>query len=266
MDVKRIARAALPPSAVKPLRRAFVAVAGDAYQERQREQLEAISADGTVTAGPFTGMWIGHDTTWGGVSYYLTGTYEDELAPFIESEVARTPPLLIDVGCAEGYYAVGFARRSPMTKVIAADSLAAARDRCRDVAVRNGVEVDVIGGITASSLNALLVPGALVICDCEGAEAQVLDPTQAPMLAQATILVELHDFVDPTISRTITKRFEDSHAIEIVAAQPKTLRHYPHLQHLAPADAWNAIQEHRPGVMEWALLRPKPGQRRPQEV
>ena len=36
--------------------------------------------------------------------------YEAELHPAIERAAARNPQLIVTIGCAEGYYAVGMAR------------------------------------------------------------------------------------------------------------------------------------------------------------
>ena len=40
--------------------------------------------------------------------------------PFIEQAIQASYPTILNVGCAEGYYAVGMARRMPNTKVLAA--------------------------------------------------------------------------------------------------------------------------------------------------
>jgi hypothetical protein len=217
-----------------------------------------IAPDGTVQFGPFAGMWMGLQATWGYIAPYLAGTYEDELSPWIESEIERHPPLLINIGAAEGYYAVGFALRSPQTRVVASDVDARAQALCSQIAVRNGANVEIAGECTPEVLQELLTPGALVVCDCEGYEKELLDLVKVPSLAHATILVELHDFLDPTISPTILSRFGATHSISIQPSLPKSAHRYPHLAHLDPVYAWTAIQEHRPGPMEWAFMQPNP--------
>lgn len=253
--IKSLAAAWLPPALHPPARRIVSRLVGE--QARAQALTQRISPDGTVIRGPFQGTWIGHDTTWGGVSYYLAGTYEDELSPVIEAEIQRQPPTLVDIGAAEGYFAVGFARRSPATRVIASDVLASARERCSAIAAANDVAVEVVGALTPAVLSDLLVPHALVICDCEGCELELMDPTRVPELASTTLIVEVHDFVNPEISSIIKARFSTTHEVQFITAQPKTPRHYPHLASLSPADAWKAVQENRPCVMEWAVMTPR---------
>lgn len=43
----------------------------------------------------------------------LVGSYESELHLQIEQLILERPQVVIDVGCAEGYYAVGLAQRLP---------------------------------------------------------------------------------------------------------------------------------------------------------
>ena len=61
----------------------------------------------------------------------LTGTYEDELHPFIDMMITQQPDLVIDIGCAEGYYANGMAMRLPDTEVWAIDTDTYALELCK---------------------------------------------------------------------------------------------------------------------------------------
>ena len=58
----------------------------------------------------------------------LLGVYERELNPYIEQACALNFPLIVDVGAAEGYYAVGMALRNPSARVIAFEMDARARE------------------------------------------------------------------------------------------------------------------------------------------
>jgi hypothetical protein len=50
------------------------------------------------------------------------GTLEKELHWAIEKAISRSPTTVLNIGCAEGYYAVGFALRLPHAKVVAAEA------------------------------------------------------------------------------------------------------------------------------------------------
>ncbi|MFM7256136.1 MAG: hypothetical protein ACKO3C_10935 [Betaproteobacteria bacterium] len=49
------------------------------------------------------------------------GCHEQPLQPFIEAAIKDSYPTILNIDCAEGYYAVGMARRMPKTMVMAYD-------------------------------------------------------------------------------------------------------------------------------------------------
>src|SRR6187455_778364 len=83
--------------------------------------LSAITKDAgfIVQGGPFQGMRYIERTQWECLPAKLLGIYERELHAIVEDLVARAYDTVINVGSAEGYYAVGFARRCPAASVIA---------------------------------------------------------------------------------------------------------------------------------------------------
>ena len=89
----------------------------------------------------------------------------------------------------------------------------------------NGVKnVRVRGRLDTRALQDLLVHGAFVFSDCEGFEIELLDPIKVPMLRTATLIVELHDMIDPRCSSTINRWFRESHLVTIIDEAPKTAR------------------------------------------
>src|SRR5262249_34123991 len=76
-----------------------------------------------VKTGPFEGMEIIQSPYWndGNNISKLVGCYEYEIHSAIERAIERRPATIINVGCAEGYYAIGFARRLPGSAAIAFD-------------------------------------------------------------------------------------------------------------------------------------------------
>ncbi len=70
--------------------------------------------DGTgVLDGPFKGMAYPVRAAEGARAARVLGAYEAGLEPVIETIIRRAYATVIDIGCAEGYYAVGLARRMP---------------------------------------------------------------------------------------------------------------------------------------------------------
>ena len=74
-----------------------------------------------VVSGPFEGMRY-PDHAFERVDLYapkLLGAYEREIAPALERAIARGPAAAVVIGAAEGYYAIGLARRLPEAIVVA---------------------------------------------------------------------------------------------------------------------------------------------------
>lgn len=92
-----------------------------------------------VLKGPFAGMnYVSHAV---GSAYIpkLLGIYERELTPCVEAICRRNPSLIVDVGAAEGYYAVGLARRNPAARVICFELDPRGRDALAEMSRINGV-------------------------------------------------------------------------------------------------------------------------------
>ncbi|HEU5003742.1 MAG TPA: hypothetical protein VFW71_13340 [Actinomycetota bacterium] len=269
MPVRAALKGVLPGELVdlgKRLERALVPSARQA--ERTRRFRRALEADvrgltgNMVLDGPFRGLRYLPATTWGTAAPILVGTYEQELVPVVESWVLRAPDLFVDVGCAEGYYAVGMAVRLPGLRVVAFDADPRAQGECRDMARRNGVgeRVEVRGGCRGPELVALLGSGTrgVLLVDCEGCERELLTAEVVAALAGTEVLVELHEFASPGLSEAVVERFRPSHQVELIRAWPRTAVP-PALEHLPPEAVAAALDELRPTTphpMEWAHCVP----------
>ena len=232
----------------------------DAEAEFDRFQTRLIAQDDTVRSGPFEGMRLVAQESWVRISSYLLGSYERELHPALEQLLAEQYDTVVDVGCAEGYYAVGLARRLPTATVHAFDTDERARSICSRMATVNDVAARVIVGGTCdpAQLDELLTRRTLVFVDCEGCETHLLDPNQAPGLVDADLIVELHDFIDPRISERILGRFAPTHDVEIVETTSRSADDYAELAEESAATRFLALWEGRPTEphpMQWAILR-----------
>src|SRR6478752_2830493 len=74
-----------------------------------------------ILGGPFAGMEYVSVATEGALVPRLLGSYESELHPHLQAFAEEGLDCVIDVGCAEGYYAVGLARMMPDVAVHAYD-------------------------------------------------------------------------------------------------------------------------------------------------
>ncbi|MBX7105240.1 MAG: hypothetical protein K1X57_14250 [Gemmataceae bacterium] len=219
----------------------------------------------TVFAGPFRGMKY-VDASVGSVFYpKLLGCYEKELHGAIEELIALAPATIIDIGAAEGYYAVGLALRCPQARVIAFEENEEGRALLAKMAAMNGVaeRMTVRGRCTPAALAADLGgPGRTAcVCDVEGGEAELLDPAVAGALRNAWILVELHDFLVPGTGAELARRFAPTHQVTTIGQQPRTVADYPFpipwARWLPLAYGSYHVQEFRPAPMSWLVLRPR---------
>jgi hypothetical protein len=220
----------------------------------------------TVRAGPFKGLELVERAVYSPhladlVTAKLLGCFERELHPAIERALDAGYSTFVNVGAAEGYYAVGLARRVPGSRVYAFEIEEDRRELCREIARANGVEdrVEVLGECRPDWL-AQLEEDCFAIVDCEGCEVELLGPEQAANLRTSTLIVELHDFIDPRSTSSIAERFSETHHLEYVAATPRYSAEYPELSDIF---GWKnrelAISELRAHPMGWAVLTPKSG-------
>ncbi|MFI5396464.1 MAG: hypothetical protein ACHQ9S_13105 [Candidatus Binatia bacterium] len=191
----------------------------------------------------------------------LLGTYELELHPAIETLCALSSTVIVNIGAAEGYYAVGMALQNPQAKIFAYDIVPYPRFLQKQLAQLNGVTDRTIirKECTWSELMRVL-DGAyhpIVICDCEGAEDDLLRPDQVGLLRETAVLVELHDFIRPGVSERIGNRFSDTHHVETIKTQRRTARDLPTSIQLPEREAKHAMDEKRKREMQWYLMLPR---------
>ncbi|MGH7176268.1 MAG: hypothetical protein ACREJC_02705 [Tepidisphaeraceae bacterium] len=218
-----------------------------------------------ILSGPFRGMRYVGRSVGSAFQAKIIGTYEMELHGAIEELCRERFDVIIDVGAAEGYYAVGMALRCTSARVVAFESEAAGQNLIRELARLNSVSdrVEVSGHCAPADLKAAIARSTrppLVIMDAEGAELELLDPKRISMLRSSSILVELHDCLREGISDAIRERFTDTHAIRCFTQRQRSLSDLPVRSLLL--DRWliRMTNEHRPAPMSWFVMRPrKPG-------
>ena len=235
----------------------------DGEREILFEAIAKVSPDRKVKHGVFQGMVCPPPPENSNLFFApLLGCYEQELQPTL-AEICQQPySEIVDIGCAEGYYAVGLARQIPTAKVYAYDNNAVAIALCRQAAELNGVGDRVITGEFCDSetlINLPLSSRALIFCDCEGYEKALFTPAVAQRLAKHDVLVEIHDGVDLTISSHIKGLFEATHEIVSIPVMTDIQRtysyDYPELAGYDLATKKVLVAEHRANSTEWLYIK-----------
>ena len=211
-----------------------------------------------VLSGPFKGMDYAVRASEGSRAARLLGCYEASLAPVIEAIISRDYPLVFDIGCAEGYYAVGLALRMTKSRVLARDENPKAQALCQQLATLNGVagRVEVGGRMAHEDFALCSGQPTLILCDIEGAEAELLDPVAAPGLIAADILVEAHDVIHPGLADLLTRRFAATH--HIIRLDRRISGDLPDwMNSLSDLDRLIALWEWRAGPTPWLWMQHK---------
>jgi len=219
---------------------------------------------GSVLSGPFASMQYTRDSVGSAYDPKLLGTYEKELHPVIEALCREKFNVIVNIGAAEGYYAVGMALRVPEARIVAFESEVSGQQLLRRMAEVNKVEqrLDIRGWCDATALQQSLAGAteSCVIVDVEGEEETLLQPRDVPELTRAHILVELHDYLRTGVSEAIRERFQGSHEIEKFEQHQRTISDLPMDIFLLRPWLVRAMNEKRPlraQPMTWFYLRPK---------
>jgi len=139
------------------------------YQEYQFNKIEATQRsvhrklksnfdDAEVKYGPFQGLKYPELAGFGSELYpKLLGCYEVELFDWVERIRPNYYDKIVNIGCAEGYYAVGLGLMFENSLVYAYDLAERARELCTAMGKENGIEdrMKVFSKCTANTLNKL---------------------------------------------------------------------------------------------------------------
>ncbi len=188
-------------------------------------------AQGKVVSGMFAGMKYLTNSVGSLLYPRILGTYEKELFPIFEKINREKYDLIVDIGAAEGYYAIGLAQKNPQCKVIAFETVESGQKLISEMAELNGVgkQIEVRGFCNHSQLNSVLdnQKKTFVLVDIEGGEESLLNPNEVPALENVTLLIEVHDCFSETVGDVLMKRFEATHRIEEIWEQKRTMNDFP---------------------------------------
>lgn len=229
--------------------------------------LSKITPDNTILNGPFKGVrYTADKITEATLVPKLVGSYEAQLHDIVEEVLHKPYTDIIDIGCAEGYYAIGFAKRMPHTTVHCYDINVKDIETCKAIAALNGLtNLTFNYACTGSTLINFSFKGkGLVFCDAEGFELELFSDAVIKSLARHDLIIEVHDIINPDISNTLYNRFKNTHSIRVVDNRNLNYSNYEGLENLSADEKEFAFFEHRGGYnmnvhMEWFYMVSKSG-------
>jgi hypothetical protein len=216
----------------------------------------------SVRLGEFAGMRLLDRSVGSAFLPKLVGSYEAELHPCLRRAAAQSWDAVIDVGCAEGYYAVGLAMLfKERPKVHAFDLTPTARQLCRELARLNGVDGKVsVHGACDSKRLVEIANGkrCFVISDCEGFESELFTSDTLEALQNSQLVIELHERESPGCTTAISQLFQATHSVELVPAIPRLPDDYADLMMFTDPQARQlAVSEFRSQQQHWLVAIPK---------
>jgi hypothetical protein len=221
-----------------------------------------IAARQQVVAGPFKGTKL----LLSAVSdrllpSYILGSAELEIHRAIETLVARNYATILNIGAADGYYAVGFARRSLGSHIVAFEAVLGFHEVIARTAHANDVSdrIEIAGHCDRNALRTAIAQAKrpiLIFSDIEGYETQLLDPIAVPELSSVDLFIETHDAVVPQCTALMIDRLRSTHQVERFVARQRVLQDFPDgflplLPKLFPRLALDVMNERRAGTQEW---------------
>jgi hypothetical protein len=224
----------------------------------------ALSTNHTVERGIFAGMKVHSKTAFGTDQFtVLSGQYERELYNIILRAAGHQYDAFVDIGCANGFYAVGFAMISKRCDVIAYDIDQNARHTTALNAELNGVSdrVFVKAEAEVSELGKTIsgYGSVFLLVDIEGSEIDLIDPSKCPELLKCDMLIEVHGETD-NVANILINRFSDSHVSTVISKQPRNPFQFENLDCTFEDEAWVLVSEGR-GIAKnnWLFLERRPG-------
>ena len=218
----------------------------------------AVLTDNTITSGPFAGVRLPETDSWGDRGSKLLGCYEQELHPAIEEVIDWKPDVILNVGCAEGYYAAGLAKRNPEVAIFAYDLDPLAQTICKIGRDMNHTDnLEVFGLCTDVELRER-TQGAkrpFMLIDCEGGERDLLLSNDYNY-PNASMIVECHDFLDRNITSDLMSKYSQTHSIRLIKRSGRNPFCNPSTAGWAENDLWLLVSEHRPARMHWLHMTP----------
>ena len=215
---------------------------------------------GKVQSGPFEGLIMKQKSP---TKPMLLGVWEKELSFIWDSlENLKT---IIDVGAAEGFYAVGLAKKYPKKQIIAFEMDPRTKVLLERTATHNSVKnLETHGKCEYENLVKLgdKLQNSFIIMDCEGYEIELLRFSKTSIFQNAHILVELHEMYAAGCTDILKRRFADTHQVSEIKGQERNLSDWPNklwlLRFLFPRSIiLHFMDEGRPYPMNWLYMIPK---------
>jgi len=220
----------------------------------------------TVRYGPFKGLRLSGLKWWGSTDRagMLLGLYEQEVLSVLANIQPQYRKTFIDLGAANGYYAVGVLASSLFEKTYCFEMSEKGREAIRSNAALNGVAERIrIFGTAATDFYLELpedvVSNSVLMVDIEGAEFEILTPETFEKFSNSVVIIELHDhFYQDGAQRLSSLKTRIGARFEVMelTTRGRDLSVFPELRRYGDTDRWLICSEGRKAQPHWYVLTP----------
>lgn len=238
-------------------------------KETVAERLERVSletydmCDGRIKYGPFIGLKLNKDAWWGrcDLGSQCLGLYERDVLDLIVDNGGYDH--FIDIGAADGYYAIGMLFSGLAKKAICFEISKQGQTAIQQNWITNDSigELEVYGEANTSSIKKLpedALKKTLVLIDIEGFEFYLLQKEVISRFQSCEIIIEIHNWVDD-FEKKYTKLLKDLSNFFYIRPVANSNRDTVNIKELRSYTDDNRLlltSERRPCLMRFLHLTP----------
>ena len=242
----------------------------DSYIYERRMELASIidkKHSSTIQYGPFQGMILSQGDWWGKIDRpsMIYGFYEQEVLESLTSNKGKYKTL-IDVGAADGYYAIGGIISGTFEKAICYEIAKEGQDQIKKNADLNKVSknIEIRGEAKENFYNDFTheeLASSLILMDIEGLEFDIFSKSKDfQTLKNSSLIIESHAlyFDDGKEKQEgLIKMAEEFFNVTELKMSSRDLSNIPDLRLFSDSDRWLMCSEGRGELMSWFRLDPK---------
>jgi hypothetical protein len=240
----------------------------DPVEARRRNLSKKVFREccGVIRYGPLTGMQLIEDASWGpDKGAMILGLYESEVLASL-FEIPHEYRIFVDIGAADGYYAVGLLKAKKFERAICFELSEYGRRTIKRMAAINGISgsLNILGAADINFVETLLandvdVNKTAILMDIEGHEFSILDKNVLNKLSNSIIIIELHSHMvtdGEEKLRRLTINAGLTHKVMMIAAAGRNPFVFAELVGLSETNRWIICSEGRSNPQRWMRLDP----------
>jgi hypothetical protein len=222
---------------------------------------------GQVRYGAFKGLKMPISLVWAknDLASILIGFYEQQVIDWIANRGIRFLQF-IDIGSADGFYLAGILKAELAETATGFESSALGRASSSRLLELNELQKksNVMGVASSNFMEAVSKSvdenknsWSLLICDIEGGELDLFNPSNVKLLTRYFLVVELHEWTYKSGDlENFISIFTSTHSLDFLRTSARNPSAVVEIQDLSDDERWNLCSEGRRHEMRWLVGTP----------